>query len=149
MKVVIQRVKHASVEVEGEIVGKINHGLLIFLGIKNGDSEREIQWLTNKILGLRIFEDEEGKMNKELNDINGEILLVSQFTLYGDCIKGKRPSFIEAARPNVAIPLYEKFIETLKNNKIKTETGVFGAHMNIELLNDGPVTLIIDTEDKF
>lgn len=145
MRVVIQRAKFASVKVNDEIVGKIKEGLVVLLGIKNGDTIKEVEWLANKVVGLRIFEDEEGKMNKELKDIEGEILLISQFTLYGDCIKGKRPSFIEAARPEVAIPLYEEFIKNIKDKNIKIETGIFGADMKVELLNDGPVTLVIDT----
>lgn len=145
MRVVVQRVKHSSVTVDGNIVGKINEGLLILLGIKNGDTEKDVTWLANKVSSLRIFEDENGKMNKELKDINGSILLISQFTLYGDCVKGKRPSFIEAAKPEIAIPLYEKFISTLKNQGITVETGIFGADMKVDLLNDGPVTLVIDS----
>lgn len=145
MRAVVQRVKHSSVEVDGQIVGSIQSGLLILLGIKNGDTEKEVNWLSNKVASLRIFEDEDGKMNKELKDIDGSILLISQFTLYGDCVKGKRPSFIEAARPEVAIPLYKKFIQNLKDMGIKVETGVFGADMKVELLNDGPVTLVIDS----
>ncbi|MBP6322844.1 MAG: D-tyrosyl-tRNA(Tyr) deacylase [Fusobacteriaceae bacterium] len=145
MRVVVQRVKHSSVAVDGNIVGKINEGLLILLGIKNGDTEKDVTWLANKVVSLRIFEDENGKMNKELKEINGSILLISQFTLYGDCVKGKRPSFIEAAKPEIAIPLYEKFIDTLKNQGINVETGIFGADMKVELLNDGPVTLVIDS----
>lgn len=145
MRVVVQRVKHSSVAVDANIVGKINEGLLILLGIKNGDTEKDVTWLANKVVSLRIFEDENGKMNKELKEINGSILLISQFTLYGDCVKGKRPSFIEAAKPEIAIPLYEKFIDTLKNQGINVETGIFGADMKVELLNDGPVTLVIDS----
>ncbi len=145
MRVVVQRVKHSSVAVDANIVGKINEGLLILLGIKNGDTEKDVTWLANKVVSLRIFEDENGKMNKELKEINGSILLISQFTLYGDCVKGKRPSFIEAAKPEIAIPLYEKFIDTLKNQGINVETGIFGADMKVDLLNDGPVTLVIDS----
>lgn len=147
MRAVIQRVSYASVKVDGEIVGKINQGFLVLLGIKNGDTTKELDWLSNKISGLRVFEDENGKMNKELKDINGDMLIVSQFTLYGDCIKGKRPSFIEAARPEIAIPLYERFLDNISNLGIHVEKGIFGADMKVELLNDGPVTLIIDTED--
>ncbi|MGL5055604.1 MAG: D-aminoacyl-tRNA deacylase [Fusobacteriaceae bacterium] len=145
MRVVIQRVKHSSVKVDEEIIGKIDAGLLVLLGIKEGDTEKDVIWLSNKVASLRIFEDENGKMNKELKDINGSILLISQFTLYGDCVKGKRPSFIQAARPETAIPLYEKFIENLRNQGINVETGSFGADMKVELLNDGPVTLVIDS----
>lgn len=145
MRVVIQRVKHSSVKVDEQIIGKIDAGLLVLLGIKEGDTEKDVTWLSNKVASLRIFEDENGKMNKELKDINGSILLISQFTLYGDCVKGKRPSFIQAARPETAIPLYEKFIESLRNQGINVETGSFGADMKVELLNDGPVTLVIDS----
>ncbi|MGL6064942.1 MAG: D-aminoacyl-tRNA deacylase [Fusobacteriaceae bacterium] len=147
MRVIIQRVLHASVSIENEIVGKINNGFLVLLGIKDTDTDKEVKWLAEKICGLRIFEDENGKMNKELKDINGEILLVSQFTLYGDCKKGKRPSFIKSAKPDIAIPLYENFKNEIIKHSIPLQCGVFGADMKVELLNDGPVTLIIDTED--
>lgn len=147
MRAVVQRVKYASVTVDGEITGKIDGGFLVLLGIKEGDSERELDWMAKKICGLRVFEDENGKMNKELKDINGSILVVSQFTLYGDCIKGKRPSFSQAARPESAIPLYERFKKLITENGIPMQCGIFGADMKVELLNDGPVTLIIDTED--
>lgn len=146
MRAVVQRVKYASVTVDGEITGKIEQGFLVLLGIKEGDTEREIDWMAKKICGLRVFEDENGKMNRELKDIDGSILVVSQFTLYGDCIKGKRPSFIEAARPETAIPLYERFKKKIIENGIHMECGIFGADMKVELLNDGPTTLIIDTE---
>ena len=149
MRVVVQRVKHSSVAVDGNIVGKNNEGLLILLGIKYGDTEKDVTWLANKVVSLRIFEDENGKMNKELKEIDGSILLISQFTLYGDCVKGKRPSFIGAAKPEIAIPLYEKFIDTLKNQGINVETGIFGADMKIELLNDGPVTIVLDSKELF
>ncbi|MGL4688341.1 MAG: D-aminoacyl-tRNA deacylase [Fusobacteriaceae bacterium] len=147
MRVIIQRVTHASVSIEDNIVGKINDGFLVFLGIKDTDNEKDAEWLADKVCGLRIFEDESGKMNKELKEINGEILLISQFTLYGDCKKGKRPSFIKSAKPEVAIPLYEKFKTEIIKHSIPLQCGVFGADMKIELLNNGPVTLIIDTED--
>ena len=115
------------------------------LGIKNTDTSKDAIWLANKIISLRVFEDENGKMNRGIEEINGEILLISQFTLYGDCRKGKRPSFIEAARPEIAIPLYEEFKTIISNYNIKIETGVFGADMKVSLINDGPVTLIIDS----
>ncbi len=147
MKAIIQRVSEAEVKINEKSVGKINRGFLILLGITNGDSEKDVEWLANKIKGLRIFEDEEGKMNKGLDEIKGDVLIVSQFTLYGNCIKGRRPSFIDAARPEVAIPLYEKFVEKFKEFNInKVETGRFGANMQISLINDGPVTLTIDTD---
>ncbi|MGX6590618.1 D-aminoacyl-tRNA deacylase [Cetobacterium ceti] len=148
MRGVVQRVTKASVTVDGKIIGKIEKGLLVLLGVTHNDSEKEVKWLSKKIKDLRIFEDEDGKMNLGLEDIKGDILVVSQFTLYGDCIKGRRPSFIEAAKPGMANKLYEKFIEELKNYNIKVETGEFGADMKVELLNDGPVTLVIDTPEN-
>lgn len=147
MRAVIQRVKYASVKVDDNIIGEIKNGLLILLGISNDDTEKEVKWLANKIISLRIFEDDNKKMNLGLEDINGELLIISQFTLYGDCIKGRRPGFTDAAPPTIAIPLYELFIKICKDTKIKTETGIFGADMKVALLNDGPVTLIIDTND--
>jgi D-tyrosyl-tRNA(Tyr) deacylase len=148
MRVVLQRVTRASVSVENKIIGKINKGLLILLGITHTDNEQDVKWIVNKISGLRIFSDENGKMNKSIEDVNGEILLVSQFTLYGDSKKGRRPSFIYAAKPDIAIPLYEKVIEAIKIKNINITTGIFGADMKVELLNDGPVTLIIDSPEK-
>jgi D-tyrosyl-tRNA(Tyr) deacylase len=148
MRVVLQRVTRASVSVENKIIGKINKGLLILLGITHTDNEQDVKWIVNKISGLRIFSDENGKMNKSIEDVNGEILLVSQFTLYGDSKKGRRPSFIDAAKPDIAIPLYEKVIEAIKIKNINITTGIFGADMKVELLNDGPVTLIIDSPEK-
>ena len=145
MRAVIQRVVNAQVEINENIVGKINTGFVILLGIKNTDTSKDAIWLANKIISLRVFEDENGKMNRGIEEINGEILLISQFTLYGDCRKGKRPSFIEAARPEIAIPLYEEFKTIISNYNIKIETGVFGADMKVSLINDGPVTLIIDS----
>lgn len=147
MRAVVQRVKYSSVTVDGEIVGKINQGFMVLLGITHNDGEKEINWLAKKIKDLRVFEDENGKMNLGLEEIKGELLIISQFTLYGNCIKGRRPGFVDAARPEVAKPLYEKFIEKCKSFGIKTEGGIFGADMKVELLNDGPVTLIIDTAD--
>lgn len=147
MRAVIQRVKYSSVTVNGEIVGKIDKGLLVLLGVTHTDSEKEINWLAKKIKDLRIFEDQDGKMNLGLEEINGELLIISQFTLYGDCIKGRRPGFVDAAKPDLAKPLYEKFLEKCRSFGIKTEAGIFGADMKVELLNDGPVTLIIDTKD--
>lgn len=148
MKAVIQRVQYASVRVDNLVVGKIEKGFLVLLGVTHEDTEQDGNWLANKIKDLRVFEDEQGKMNLSLADVGGEVLIVSQFTLYGNCLKGRRPAFIEAARPEVAIPLYEKFLETFASFGIKTEAGKFGADMKIELLNDGPVTLIIDTADS-
>lgn len=149
MKAVIQRVSKASVEVNSSELGSISSGLLILLGITNDDSKEDIEWLTKKITNLRIFNDQDEKMNLSLLDINGEILVISQFTLFAQTKKGNRPSFIEAAKPEIAIPLYEEFIQQLDSltNK-KTQTGQFGADMKVSLLNDGPVTIVIDTKDK-
>ncbi|MGF6905884.1 D-aminoacyl-tRNA deacylase [Fusobacterium sp. PH5-44] len=147
MKAVIQRVKYATVKVDGDTIGEIKNGLLVLLGISNNDTEKETKWLANKIISLRIFEDSNQKMNLGLEDVHGELLIISQFTLYGDCIKGRRPGFTGAAPPNIAIPLYEIFIKACRDSGIKTETGIFGADMKVELLNDGPVTLIIDTQE--
>lgn len=147
MRAVIQRVKHSSVTVDGKILGEIGNGLLVLLGVTHTDTEKEVNWMASKVKDLRIFEDAEGKMNLGLEDIKGELLVISQFTLYGNCIKGRRPGFTEAARPDLAEPLYEKFLEKCRSFGIKTECGKFGADMKVELLNDGPVTMIIDTKD--
>lgn len=148
MRIVIQRVSRAQVSIENKLVGKIEKGLLILLGITHTDDEKDAKWLADKVSGLRIFSDEFGKMNKSVTDIGGEILLISQFTLYGDSKKGRRPSFIEAAKPDLAVPLYNKFITLIKEKNIKISTGEFGADMKVELLNDGPVTMIIDSPEK-
>lgn len=149
MRAVIQRVKHASVVVEENITGEINHGLLILLGVTHSDTQDDIDWLSKKIIGLRIFNDEDQKMNLSLEDVNGELLVISQFTLFAKTKKGNRPSYIEAARPEQAIPMYEAFVKQmdLKTGK-ECQTGVFGADMKIELLNDGPVTIIIDSKNR-
>ena len=147
MRVLIQRVTEASVSIDGAIVGKIGKGMLILLGVKVGDTQAEADFLADKCLGLRIFSDAEGKMNLALNDVQGEILVVSQFTLYGDARKGRRPSYIEAAQPPVSEPLYEYFVEKLRQSGIKVETGRFGADMAVSLINDGPVTLIIEKDN--
>jgi D-tyrosyl-tRNA(Tyr) deacylase len=144
MKLVIQRVKHASVEVEGKIISNIGNGLLIFVGISAEDDGTQIEWLAKKAVELRIFEDKENKMNLSLKDVGGEMLLVSQFTLYGSCKKGRRPDFLEAARPDKAENMYLDFAEALKQNGIIPKLGKFGEHMNISLLNDGPVTMILE-----
>lgn len=149
MKVVIQRVLKSSVTIDGEIVAAIESGLLILLGIVPEDSQEDINWLVTKIANLRIFNDIEGVMNLSLRDINGEVIVVSQFTLHATTKKGNRPSYIAAAKPDVAVPIYEKFVADLEKtlNK-KVQTGKFGADMKVELINDGPVTIIIDTKDK-
>lgn len=149
MKVVIQRVTKASVTIDGMIKGSIDSGLLIFLGIEDADGEEDIIWLSNKIVNLRIFNDDAGVMNLSLLDIKGEILLISQFTLHASTKKGNRPSYIKASKPEIAIPLYEKMIEQLSKDSGKPiQTGIFGADMKVELLNDGPVTIMIDTKNK-
>lgn len=147
MRAIIQRVKHASVTIDDNITGKINDGFLVLLGITSTDTEKEVQWLAKKIVDLRVFNDSDDKMNLGLKEINGELLIISQFTLYGNCIKGRRPSFTEAAKPEMASILYENFIDACKKQEVHVETGVFGADMKVDLLNDGPVTLIIDTND--
>jgi len=147
LKAVIQRVKEASVEVGGQVVGKIGHGLLVFLGIGKDDGQKDIDWMIEKIINLRIFE-REGKFDQSLLDIKGELLLVSQFTLYGDCSKGRRPSFSDAIEVDKARELFEDFLAKAREKVVRVETGVFQAHMDVRLVNDGPVTLIIDTQDK-
>jgi D-tyrosyl-tRNA(Tyr) deacylase len=148
MRVVIQRVSEASVTINNAIEGKINTGFMILLGIGHEDTNEDIEWLTQKITNLRVFSDEEGKMNLSILDIKGEILLISQFTLFASTKKGNRPSFIQSAKPEIAIPLYEKFIESLKDFGISVSTGIFGADMKVSLTNDGPVTIIIDSKNK-
>lgn len=149
MRAVVQRVDKAKVTVDGKIVGEISRGLMVLVGVVEGDTEKNVQYLADKVTGLRIFEDEAEKMNLSVKDIGGEILSVSQFTLYGDCRKGKRPSFDKAAKPETAIVLYEKFNELCRQQNIKVETGVFGAHMLVELANNGPVTILLDSSKMF
>ena len=144
MKIVLQRVSSASVQVDNVIVGSIDHGMLLLIGFSSIDTEESIHPTLEKIVKLRIFSDEEGKMNKSVLDVNGSALLVSQFTLYADTKKGNRPSFIEAARPEQAIPLYEFFIAEMRKRISNVETGIFGADMKVELINDGPVTIIFE-----
>ena len=146
MRLVVQRVKEASVTIGNNVVGKINKGFLIYVGITDTDTELEVEKLAKKISTLRVFEDSEGKMNLDIKKVEGEILVISQFTLYADMKRGNRPSFIKAARPEHAIPLYELFILLLRENH-HVEAGVFGADMKIHSINDGPVTIIYDTED--
>jgi len=148
MKIVVQRVSQASVKVSGEIVGEISQGLLLLVGIEENDEKEDAEWLSKKILDLRIFSDEEGKMNCSVKDINGEILCVSQFTLIADYKKGNRPSFIKAAKPEKAVPLFEYFKGLIKSSGLKTESGIFGADMKVCLLNDGPVTIVMDSKTK-
>lgn len=149
MRIVIQRVTEASVTVEGEITGQIGRGLLVLVGIEEVDTKQDIEWLSGKLVNLRIFEDEAGVMNKSVLDINGEVLVVSQFTLHASTKKGNRPSYIRAAKPDFAIPMYEAFIAQVERdlNK-KVQTGRFGADMKVALLNDGPVTICIDSQNK-
>ena len=154
MRAVVQRVKKASVKIQNTtdgdyINGEIDKGLLVFLGITHEDNDKDLDYIADKISGLRIFEDEQGKMNLSIDDIKGEILLISQFTLYGDCRKGRRPGFTDAARPEIAIPLYEKMIDTLKLKGIKVEVGIFGADMLVDIQNDGPVTILLDSSKLF
>jgi len=144
MKAVIQRVKSASVEVEGEIVGSIGRGILVLLGVEKGDSEAQADWLAEKIVNLRIFEDQDGKMNRSLKDISGSLLAVSQFTLAGNCAKGRRPSFDTAAPPGEGKRLYDYFVEALKRLDVPVATGIFQADMQVALVNDGPVTFILE-----
>lgn len=146
MRAIIQRVSEARVRIDGDIVGEIGSGLLVLLGVAKTDSVEQARWLADKIFSLRIFNDDEGKMNRDVAEISGGILVVSQFTLYGDCAKGRRPSFIDAAPPETAIPLYEAFINAVKAHGIPAATGRFGAMMQVELINDGPVTLILESK---
>ena len=147
MKVVLQRVKHASVTIENEVHGKINHGFLLLVGITDGDTETEAKKLADKVVDLRFFEDVHGKMNLGIEQVHGDILSISQFTLYADCKKGRRPSFTKAARPEISNPLCERFNDFLRERGMHVETGIFGADMKVELLNDGPVTIILDSNE--
>lgn len=144
MRAVVQRVSSSKVTVDGEVTGEINKGLLVLLGVTHEDTSKDVDYIIDKVLNLRIFEDENEKMNLSLKDVNGELLLVSQFTLYGDTKKGNRPSFIEAARPEMAINLYNYIIDELKKQIPKVETGIFGAEMQVKLVNDGPVTILLE-----
>lgn len=149
MRGVVQRVKSANVKVDNNIIGEINHGILLFLGVEDDDEEKDLEYMCDKVPNLRIFEDEEGKMNKSLIDVEGSLLVISQFTLLGDARKGRRPSFSDAARPEKAIPMYESFIERMKHININTQAGEFGADMKVELINDGPVTILLDSKKLF
>ena len=147
MRAVVTRVKSASVTIEGAVNGQIGHGLLILLGVAPDDTPAHCKKMADKILGLRIFHDENGKMNRSLADVGGEVLVVSQFTLYGDCHKGRRPNFLQAAGPDIAIPLYEQFLDECRAMGFPPQHGEFGAEMQVASVNDGPVTLIVDTKD--
>ncbi|MCH8292048.1 D-tyrosyl-tRNA(Tyr) deacylase [Candidatus Poribacteria bacterium] len=149
MRAIVQRVKSASVTVDGKRISEIEAGLLIFLGIARQDTSADIDYLANKIAHLRIFEDDEGRMNRSLLEVGGEALVVSQFTLYGDCRKGRRPSFVAAARPEKAESIYEKFMETIARMGVPVKGGVFQAMMDVELINDGPVTMLLDSGKLF
>lgn len=149
MRAVVQRVLKASVSVDGHIVGSIGHGLCVLLGVEVGDSEKDALYLAEKISGLRIFEDDADKMNRSVADVGGSVLCVSQFTLLGDCRKGKRPSFIKAGRPESAVGLYEQVVAALKHQNVPVETGAFQTHMVVSLENDGPVTLLLDSRKQF
>ena len=144
MKAVIQRVTTASVSIDGEVVGEIGRGLLVLLGIAPADTLAEVEWMRSKLVGLRIFEDDGGKMNLDVTEVGGSMLIVSQFTLFGDCSKGRRPSFIAAATPDIAVPLYEAFVGAVRASGVTVATGRFGANMQVSLVNDGPVTLIVE-----
>ena len=149
MRTVLQRVSKASVTVDGKVISSIENGLLVLLGIEDADNKDDIDWLTNKVLNLRIFNDEDGVMNRSVTDIDGDIIVVSQFTLHAQTKKGNRPSYIKAAKPDVAIPMYEAFVKVMEQRLgKKVGTGIFGADMKVELLNDGPVTITIDTKNK-
>ena len=146
MRAVLTRVKSASVTVDGKVIGKIGPGFLILLGVTHEDTEAQAVKLADKLMGLRIFEDENEKMNRSLADVGGQVLVVSQFTLYGNCRKGRRPEFLAAARPEVAVPLYEKFVALCRDKGFRVQTGEFGAYMDVASVNDGPMTLIVDTD---
>lgn len=149
MRAVVQRVSESSVRVDGEVVGEIQHGLLVLLGVADDDEEADARFMAEKIAGLRIFNDDDGKFNLSVEETGGSVLVISQFTLLGDCRKGRRPSFVKAARPEQAVPLYEGVVEALRQRGLTVATGVFGAHMDVHLVNDGPVTLLIDSKKGF
>ncbi|GKW46843.1 D-aminoacyl-tRNA deacylase [Planococcus sp. NCCP-2050] len=146
MRVVLQRSKEASVTVDGEVTGSIESGYVLLVGVTHEDTQKDVDYVAGKIAQLRLFEDEEGKMNRSILENGGDILSISQFTLYGDVKKGRRPSFIQAARPETAEPIWEAFNDALRNNGLKVETGVFGAMMDVELVNDGPVTIVVESK---
>lgn len=145
MRAVLQRVRRARVVIGDEVAGAIGHGLLVLVAVAPGDTSVQVRWMADKIVGLRIFADDDGKMNRSVAEVGGGVLVVSQFTLYGDCRKGRRPSFIGAAGPDVAVPLYEAFLDALRAHGVPVASGRFAADMQVELVNDGPVTLLLDT----
>ena len=149
MRAVIQRVEEASVSVEGEIRGQVGAGFLVLIGVEEGDGDADFKYIADKVPNLRVFEDDQGKMNRSLMDVGGEVLAVSQFTLLGDARGGRRPSFIAAARPETADPMYERLVAEWRARGIRVETGVFGAHMKVALVNDGPVTILLDSRRRF
>ena len=149
MRAVVQRVSSASVEVDGNILGEVGEGVLVLVGVEEDDTEADADYIAEKTAGLRIFNDEEGKMNLSVTDVGGSVLIISQFTLHGDCRQGRRPSFIAAARPETAIPLYEGVIRRLRAAGLPVATGEFGAHMHVSLVNDGPVTVLLDSNKLF
>lgn len=149
MRAVVQRVSRARVTVAGEVTGEVGRGLLVLIGVAEGDTQDDAAWIAEKVVGLRIFPDDEGKMNRSLVEIGGELLAVSQFTLLGDCRKGRRPSFIAAARPEEAVALYRAFVAEVQGQGIRVAEGRFQEHMNVELVNDGPVTLLVDSRKAF
>ncbi|HET7551291.1 MAG TPA: D-aminoacyl-tRNA deacylase [Gemmatimonadaceae bacterium] len=144
MRLLLQRVSRAEVRIEGQVVGRVQRGFCLLVGFTHGDGAEQVEWMAEKVIGLRLFGDEEGKMNLSLEDVGGELLVVSQFTLYGDARKGRRPSFIDAARPDEAEGLYEMFVERLRARGVRVDTGEFGAMMEVDLVNDGPVTLWLE-----
>jgi len=149
MRLVIQRVLESSVTIDGKVVGQIGHGFLVLCGVEDGDAENDVKYCIDKTVNLRIFEDDAGKMNRSILDVGGEILAVSQFTLHGDVRHGRRPSFIKAARPETAVPLYEAYCEGMRQAGVHVETGIFQADMKVSLINDGPVTLLVDSRKVF
>ncbi len=149
MRAVVQKVSSSKVTVDEEVVGQINQGLMVLLGVTHDDTSKDVDYMVDKVTNLRIFEDAEGKMNLSLKDVGGEVLAVSQFTLYGDARRGRRPSFSDAARPEVANPLYEEFVKKIRDLGINVGTGKFGAHMMVDLTNDGPVTILLESKKEF
>ena len=144
MRVILQRVSSASVSIAGKVVGAIDRGFVLLVGFTHADTDDDVAWMTSRIVGLRLFNDDAGKMNRSLDEVGGALLVISQFTVYGDARKGRRPSFIDAARPETAIPMYERFVAALRATGTRVETGEFGADMQVALVNDGPVTLVVD-----